>query len=259
MRKPKGLQFWIARIYLMWAGLWFLLTFLMLFPFFMATMHHKLTSWLTVPINKFWCIIYFPLIGIPIPVKQEGKLPKGPVVYAVNHSSYLDIPVLTWALPKFICFIGKEVLGKIPLFGYMFRKLHITVNRRSSTDRFKAFQLSLQKIDEGRSLVVFPEGGIPNHKQPALGHFKDGAFRMAIEKKVPIVPVTIAHNWYIYAEDGNFLGRWYRSRVIIHKAIETKGLADSDVEALSQKVFGIIANQLEVENRPLINKLKYES
>lgn len=259
MRKPKGITFWILRAYLVWAGFWFLTTFLILFPFFMATMHLRATAPLTVFINKIWCILYFPLIGIPIPVKQEESLPSGPLVYVSNHASYLDIPVLTWALPGFICFIGKAVLGKIPLFGYMFRKLHITVNRQSSTDRFKAFQQALQKLDEGRRLVVFPEGGIPTHQQPALAGFKDGAFRMAIEKQVPLVPVTIAHNWYIFAEDGNFLGRWYPAKVVIHKPIYTTGLSETEAESLSQKVFGIIANQLAVENAPLIKKIKHES
>ncbi len=259
MRKPKGIVFWILRFYLVWAGIWFLTTFLILFPFFLATMHFRATAPLTVFINKIWCLIYFPLIGIPIPIHQESELPHGPLVFVSNHASYLDIPVLTWALPGFICFIGKAVLGKVPLFGYMFKKLHITVNRRSSTDRFRAYQHSLEKLDEGRRLVVFPEGGIPQHQQPALGSFKDGAFRMAIEKQLPVVPVTIAHNWYIYAEDGHFLGRWHPSKVIIHKPIDTKGLVEADAESLSQKVFGIIAEQLAVENALLLKKIRHES
>jgi 1-acyl-sn-glycerol-3-phosphate acyltransferase len=77
-----------------------------------------------------------------------------------------------------------------------------------------------------------------------MGEFKDGAFRAAIEKQIPIVPVTIPYNWIILPAD-QFLLRWHPLKVIFHEPIETTGLTLQDVDALKEKVFRIIDEELK--------------
>ena len=77
----------------------------------------------------------------------------------------------------------------------------------------------MEAIDEGKNLVIFPEGGIITLKDPVMAKFKDGAFRVAIEKQIAIVPVTIPFNWIILPPD-EFLLRWHPLKVIFHEPIE---------------------------------------
>ncbi len=103
---------------------------------------------------------------------------------------------------------------------------------------------SFEAIDQGKSLVIFPEGGIITKKDPVMGRFKDGAFRTAIEKQIPIVPVTIPYNWIILPPY-EFLVWRGRIKVVFHEAIDTTGLTLKDVDTLREKVFTVINEELK--------------
>src|SRR5690606_34482594 len=124
-----------------------------------------------------------------------------------NHFSYLDIPVLGF-INKDIVFVGKSSLAKIPLFGYMFRNLHIAVDRSSLKSRGKSIMMTKKVLDEGSSVVMFPEGGIISTSPPRMGRFKDSAFKIAIEKQIPVIPVTLSFNHIILPDDGKLLLRY---------------------------------------------------
>ena len=96
--------------------------------------------------------------------------------------------------------------------------------------------------------MIFPEGGIRDNA-PKLAKFKSGAFKTAIETKVPIVPITFLDNWKLLG-DGNFFkakARFGKARIIVHKPIETSSLTEEDLLPLSQNVFNII-NKTLIEN-----------
>ena len=103
---------------------------------------------------------------------------------------------------------------------------------------------SQEAIDNGKSLVIYPEGGIMTKKEPVMGKFKDGAFRTAIEKQIPVVPVTIPYNWIILPPY-EFLVWRGRIKVIFHEPIETTGLTLNDVDMLKEKVFTVINEELK--------------
>ena len=107
----------------------------------------------------------------------------------------------------------------------------------------------MQAIDEGKSLTIFPEGGIVSKHHPHMVKFKDGAFRTAIEKQIPIVPVTIPFNWVILPDKEPI--RLHRGviKVIFHEPIETASLTVEQIGELKQKVFDIINHELIHENR----------
>jgi 1-acyl-sn-glycerol-3-phosphate acyltransferase len=141
-------------------------------------------------------------------------------------------------------------MENIPLFGFMYGKLHITVDRAKLRSKYDTILKSRQAIDEGKSLAFFPEGGIISLHPPKMVRFKDGAFRLAIEKQIPVVPVTIPNNWIILPPD-EFLLRLGTVKVIFHEPIETKGMDLSGVEALKHKVFHVIDEELKHhEHRP---------
>jgi len=141
----------------------------------------------------------------------------------------------------------------------MFRNLHIVVERGSAQGRAKALKLSRKKLSKGRSIIIFPEGSIHQSIQPGLADFKDGAFKLAIQKQVPIVPVTICFNWFILPDDGRWLPNFYFCKTIIHPPIETKGVSEDECGQIRDQVHSLISTTLELENKPLLRKLKHEN
>jgi 1-acyl-sn-glycerol-3-phosphate acyltransferase len=239
------------QVYRFWVYLCFLVVFLILYPFFFVFIQRE--SWKKYGhfMNKVWAHMVFWTCGLRTDVRYKFK-PNSTdsYVYCANHSSYLDIPSLCYALPGYFVLIGKSSLGKVPLFGYMFRNLYISVDRKSPKSRYDAMKKSLETIDKGRSLGVFPEGTIPKDT-PKLSSFKDGAFRTAIEKQVPVVPVVIANNWKILPDDGKFIPHLYPMITIVCEPIITKGMTMEDVKKLQQQTFDIINNELKQFNPQL--------
>lgn len=154
----------------------------------------------------------------------------------------MDIPVCYMALPRQIRFMAKHELAKIPLFGYMYGRLQITVDRSNPRDGVKALQEAKKRMDDGASLVIFPEGTISETDE--MLPFKTGAFRLAIKNKVPIVPVAIVDLKKIALDDGRWMLFSGVCRVIISEPIETKELTMNDLEALKDRTQKIIEQNL---------------
>ena len=93
------------------------------------------------------------------------------------------------------------------------------------------------------SIFIFPEG-TSERNPPELIEFKNGPFKIAIDKQIPIVPVTFLDNWHLFHWHGDFTGNPGTSRVILHTPIETKGLSETDVERIKNETFNTINNTL---------------
>jgi 1-acyl-sn-glycerol-3-phosphate acyltransferase len=138
-------------------------------------------------------------------------------------------------------------MEKIPVFGFMYRKLHITVDRSKLSSKYGSYTRSLKALDEGKSLVIFPEGGIVSTNPPNMGRFKDGAFRLAIEKQIAIVPITFPHNWIILPDPGMLL-HWKKLMLIFHEPIDVSGYSGKDVDLLKERVYHILDQELKKFN-----------
>ena len=136
-------------------------------------------------------------------------------------------------------------LGDIPLFGIFFRTVDIAVNRKSMRDSVTAYQLAEKAVLKGDSLGIFPEGGIAN-QVPKMIKFKSGAFRLAIEHNVKVVPVTIADNWKRLPQGGfESGGTPGKMRVIVHKPIDTTELTIADLSDLMKEAHETIQKQFD--------------
>lgn len=233
---------WFNFFFGIWGAIAFFLPFLLLLPFLhlfaSRAKWHKYASWL----NYLWAKAFF--IGSFLPYKVVGKpqLPAGkPCVYCANHTSWLDIVAMGIVVKGDYKFMGKDSLAKIPLFGGMFSKLHIMVNRDSKISSFRAFLQAKEALQNGQSIVIFPEGGIKG-QPPYLNEFKDGAFRLAIEAQVPIVPVSLLDTWKIVNKQ--FETSWHSAKAIIHEPISTEGLTAKEVLVLQNKTYEIIKQDL---------------
>lgn len=114
-------------------------------------------------------------------------------------------------------------------------------------------------LKRGRSIIIFPEGSIHHKIQPGLAEFRDGAFKLAVQYGIPIVPVTICFNWYILPDDGHWLPRFYYCKTIIHSPLESSGASENDWNHLKASSFYIINRSLEIENKALIQQIQREN
>ena len=159
-----------------------------------------------------------------------------PCVFCSNHNSYIDIMLAYVFIPKYFVFMGKREIQNAPLFNIFFKGMNILVDRSSNKDGHAAFVRAGEELDKGRSIFIFPEGGIL-FREPELKRFKNGAFKLAIEKQVPIVPVTYKNNWRIL-QTGSFLMAKASpgiAKIIVHEPIVTKGMTEENLVALREK------------------------
>ncbi len=238
----------LQALYFIWGFFSFVIIFLLLLPLFLVIIPRKKCHSYVYYLNKLWAKVLFALGLIPIKVVYKFK-PKSeqPYIYCPNHTSYLDIATCSYAVDRFIVFVGKNALSKIPIFGYMFGKVHIAVDRESKTHSYRAYQQAKQEVKTGKSLLIFPEGGIKKGNAPQLNKFKNGPFKVAIGEQMPIVPVTIPYNWKILYSDEVFL-KWHVCKIIFHEPIETKNLSSEDVSTIREQTYRIIQNEIEKHN-----------
>ncbi len=232
-------------IYTFFAITLFIVLFLIFFPLFLIPVYFPRQFKLVGVLNRWWAWLFFPIIGMPWKVEYRLKLdPKKVYIFCPNHFSYLDIAIMGLNHHNTI-FVGKSAMEKIPLFGFMYRKLHITVDREKLSSRYSTFTRSLAALDQGKSLVIFPEGGVVTHLPPHMGRFKDGAFRAAIERKIQLVPVTIPYNWIILPDAKYMLLNWKPLKLIFHEPIDPSEYTLKNVDMFKEKVYSIIDTELK--------------
>ncbi len=222
----------------------------MLYPLFFIFLAKRDWFPIAFKLKKFWAGWILLIPGIFIKVKREtsaDSLPQ-PAVYCANHASYLDIVMSYLIIPKYYVFMGKQELDKAPLFRIFFKRMNILVDRSSSTSSHRAFLRAGREIDKGNSTFLYPEGGISSNGK--LRGFKNGAFKLAIDKQVPIVPITYLNNWRLLQNGGFFksFGGPGVSRIVVHKPIPTVGMTENDLLSLKTKVHEIISKELEKYN-----------
>lgn len=141
--------------------------------------------------------------------------------------------------------MGKEELTKNPVLGLFFRTIDIAVSRESKISAFRAFKKAGENLEKGMSLIIFPEGKIDDQYPPILHEFKNGPFRLAIEKNIPIVPVSIINIWHLVWDNGFTHGtRPGIGDIYVHEPILTSILAEESADFLKEEVFNKINSKL---------------
>jgi 1-acyl-sn-glycerol-3-phosphate acyltransferase len=144
------------------------------------------------------------------------------------------------------CFMGKEELAEGLVTGLFFRTADIPVNRESKMSSFRAFKKAMEKLQSGITMIVFPEGKIADDYPPVLHDFKNGPFRLAIEAKIAIVPVTSTNTWKILWDTGTKRGsRPGICNIFVHKPIETNHLTMDDADSLRDEVYRIMKTKFD--------------
>ena len=187
-------------------------------------------------------------MGFHYVVEREDELESHKSYMLVaNHTSMLDIMLMLALVKNPFVFVGKKELAKIPLFGFFYKRTCILVDRNSPKSRMEVFERAQKRLSQGMSICIFPEGGVPEDESIVLDEFKDGAFRLALEHQIPIVPITFADNKkrmsYTF-----FSGSPGLLRAKIHYFIETKGKILDNKKELKEATRTVILKQLEKFN-----------
>jgi 1-acyl-sn-glycerol-3-phosphate acyltransferase len=171
-------------------------------------------------------------------------------VVCPNHTSSLDVTACNRALKNNFHYMGKDAFLKNWALAIFFKTMDIPVNRDSKMSSFRAFKKAAENLQEGRTLVIFPEGKIPDDYPPQLNEFKNGPFRLAIELGLPIIPITCMDNWKLIWDTGlETGGRPGIGHVYVHKPIETTSMTVEDADKLKDDVFSIIDQKFRSANK----------
>lgn len=175
---------------------------------------------------------------------REQRMQKGKSYMLVaNHTSMLDIMLMLHVSRNPFVFVGKKELVNIPIFGFFYKRVCIMVDRDNVRSRTGVYRRAQRRLDQGLSICIFPEGGV-HEEDIVLDKFKDGAFKMAIAHKIPVVPMTFYDNKKRFSFTF-YSGGPGRIRVKVHQFFETGILSPEDTSTLREEVRDVILKELK--------------
>lgn len=230
-------------LYRIWFYLLVTIPIIVLFPVLLLSIAKE--SWYPFffRLARLWAkFILFGMGFYPI-IKRAEVYKKGKsYMFVANHTSMTDIMLMLYVTKNPFVFVGKMELAKIPLFGFFYKRTCILVDRDNPKSRREVFASAQNKLNQGLSVCIFPEGGVPD-ENVVLDEFKDGAFRLAIDHNIPIAPMTFHDNKKRFSYTF-FSGSLGKMRVKIHEIIPTGILELEDKRMLRLQTREIILNEL---------------
>jgi 1-acyl-sn-glycerol-3-phosphate acyltransferase len=189
-------------------------------------------------IGRLWGRTLLRAWGVEVTVR--GSAPPGPAVYAANHASALDIPLVFAYLPADFRVLHKRSLYLVPIIGwYLYLGGHIGVDRSNPFRARRSLSRAVARIRGGTSVLVFPEG-TRNREGAGVAAFKRGSFVLALEAGVPVVPVSLRGVKAIVPH-GLLRLRPGPVHVVLHDAVPTDGLGAEEAAALAERVRSVVA------------------
>ncbi|WP_203295564.1 lysophospholipid acyltransferase family protein [Luteirhabdus pelagi] len=239
------LRYIFATLYRIWFYILIAVPIIIMFPILIISILRE--SWYPFffRLARIWAkVILFGMGFLPI-VHRKTKYEKGKsYMFVANHTSMTDIMLMLYVTRNPFVFVGKKELAKIPVFGFFYKRTCILVDRKNPKSRRDVFISAQRKLEQGLSVCIFPEGGVPDDLSVILDEFKDGAFRLAIEHQIPIAPMTFYDNKKRFSYSF-FTGTPGKMRVTIHETIPTETLEVEDKRQLKQQTREVILKNLE--------------
>lgn len=200
---------------------------------------------------RFWAKIILYGMGFYYKVEVKQKIePHKSYMFIANHTSMTDVMLMLAVVKNPFVFVGKKELVKIPIFGFFYKRAAIMVDRDNPKSRTAVYERAQRRIQQGMSICIFPEGKVPDDESVLLDEFKGGAFNLAIDHKLPIVPMSFYDNKERLSYT-IFSGSIGVMRVKIHPFIETKDLIHEDKKTLKNQARELILNDLQADKRYL--------
>jgi 1-acyl-sn-glycerol-3-phosphate acyltransferase len=202
-------------------------------------------------IARFWASISLKVAGISVSLEGEENLTGPPYLFMANHQSALDIYVLLATMPIPFKFIAKRELFAIPFLGWAIKRArYISIDRENPREALKAIEDAAQKIREGLTVLIFPEG--TRSKDGHLLPFLKGGFSLAGRAQVPVVPIAIIGTSDLHPTGSVLIPPKKTGHIIIRvgKPVMTEGKGTAMKAALMEEIRGEIVRLSQSSTAP---------
>ncbi|MDZ4847219.1 MAG: lysophospholipid acyltransferase family protein [Chitinophagales bacterium] len=198
-------------------------------------------------IYRPWARTWAFINGVRLEVKGEENFEKDKsYVFVLNHGSTADIIIAAASMTNRYRPLGKKELTEIPFMGFMFKRAVVLVDRSDAESRRQSMERMRAIIKKNISIMIAPEG--TRNRTPApLQPFKDGAFRLAVEFHLPIVPMVLLNTRKLFPNNSLLLERC-ELKCHFLKPVPTDGLTENDIEPLKEKIYKMMEKYVLANN-----------
>jgi len=241
MIKRFFLKLWLEFWFYFLAGIQVIIYFPFLVLILLLPNAYSKLFWVA---RNMWARVVLHGSGYYVKVENKEKLKTDTnCLIIANHSSHMDVFLMLITCKKPFVFVGKKELYSIPFFGYIYKRAAIMVDRSDSKSRFEVYGRANEMLEKGYNVCIFPE---TNYLDDTiiLADFKRGAFKIAIENNLPIIPLVfydlkLKHPWYPK------FGSLGKLRVKVLDKINVENLTEEDIPSLTIKAYNKIKHELE--------------
>ena len=240
----KFLKAILIGLWRIWFYLLITVTILLLFPLLLLFTSREKYYPKFFYLARIWAkTVLFGMGFYPVLKQLEKPIQGKSYMFVANHTSMTDIMLMLYCIKNPFVFVGKRELARFPIFGFFYKRTCILVDRSNVKSRNAVFEQAQRRLNQGISVCIFPEGGVPDDLSIVLDNFKDGAFRLAIDHKIPIVPLVFYDNkkrfsyTFLKASPG-------KMRAKILKFVPTEKYKPTEKRILSDKVRSLIFDEL---------------
>lgn len=228
-----------ARIWALWALLLFLITMFVAYLFYIPCHFLKepqKARWHR-QVSRIWMTVYLNLTGCPLTVKGAEYF-KGLTncIIVSNHNSLMDVPVTTPFMPRANKTIAKKSFSVIPVFGWIYGFGSVLVDRSSDASRRKSFEDMKRMLCYDLDMVIYPEG-TRNRSYEPLKSFYDGAFRLAVDTKKPVIPTLVFNTRRVLPVNKTFYMLPHKLEMHFLPPVESTNIS---AKQLKEKIFKIM-------------------
>ncbi len=226
----------LARIFALWAAIFFILTMLIFFiPMLLVGLwsEPKRTR-IFHRLSQIWMAVFLTLTGVWIVRKGKKHFKKGECYIVIcNHNTLMDVPVTTPWLPGANKSIAKIEMSRIPLFGIIYKRGAVLVDRKNEESRKASYSKMKEVLQMGLHMCVYPEGTRNKTKEP-LQPFHSGAFRLAVDSGLSIIPAVLFNTNKILPNNKTFY--YWPGKIEMHflEPIPVNGMT---TDQLKEKLF----------------------
>ncbi|MBK5272924.1 MAG: 1-acyl-sn-glycerol-3-phosphate acyltransferase [Bacteroidia bacterium] len=228
-----------ARIFALWAAILFIVTMLIIFiPMLLAGLwpEPKRTK-IFHRLSQIWMAVFLTLTGVWIKRKGKENFKKGECYIVIcNHNTLMDVPVTTPWIPGANKSIAKIEMSRIPLFGIIYKRGAVLVDRKSEESRKASYNKMKQVLQMGLYMCVYPEGTRNKTKEP-LQPFHSGAFRLAADSGLSIIPTVLFNTNKILPNNKTFY--YWPGKIEMH-FLEPVPVGTMTTDELKEKLFNLM-------------------
>jgi 1-acyl-sn-glycerol-3-phosphate acyltransferase len=233
----------LSGIYLIYAGVIFIVLMFIALPFVLlasAILSKTTGKQVILFLLRCWACGFSAASFFWIKTKNAHLINRDiPHIYVGNHGSYLDAIAVCVGIPQYFSPLGKVEMTKIPVFGLIYKRIVVLIDRSSKESREESVNALKTDISNGQSILIFPEGTMNKTDKP-LSEFYDGAFRIAIETQTSLMPFVMINNRELLPRVNPLKARPGLLTTVFITPVDVKGLTQDDLPRLKQKVYDLM-------------------